>query len=250
MKTYFLTTVFAFCCILFFNSCEKDTINNGEGEQPDNCESAQLWDYPVKPGMEEWQALDGYPEMVDICQIPEDILFCLSTENLMKLCLQYPLFKDIYLFNFIDTGLNKLFNEFNGIREFYKREDMLKELLKYYQDTMQNLSIADAEDIRFQFFVSDLEILLSRYHSQNNDAQENYKKILQHLTAGHEKKSVYVDTYTYQYPWFQSNLYARAKMIIAISPQSIDQIPDEVFGLRANQEAMDIINELSYQLME
>ena len=53
-----------------------------------------MWDYPVKPGMEEWRQLQSHTEMVSVCQIPEEILSSLSTEDLAELCLRYPMYTD------------------------------------------------------------------------------------------------------------------------------------------------------------
>ena len=217
---------------------------------PYECESAQLWDYPVKPGMPEWAELKSRDERVVACQIPENILSCLSTENLIRLCLQYPLFFDVYLFNCLDNGLNALFNNFNGVRELYEREDVLIELLKYYQSIIQDISISNADNVEFNISVSNVELLLSRYQSANKDITEDYKEILRLLTDGYERKIVYADEYIFQSLSFVTNLFSRAKKIIEISPQSVEQISGSVFCGHINKEVMDIINKLSYQLIK
>ena len=84
-------------------------------------EKKTVWDYPVKPGTEEWKKFTSNEEMVNACQIPEKILSTLSTEDLMELCLQYPLIYDVFAFENLNHGLDKLFDDFNGIRELYQR---------------------------------------------------------------------------------------------------------------------------------
>ena len=212
------------------------------------CERAQLWDYPVKPGTEEWEALQTGQAMVDVCQIPENILSCLSTENLLKVCLQYPLRLDIYAANCLDDGINSLFKRFNGVEELLERTDGVKELLKYYDNTMmQNLSKSDMGDPAFTYRVAYIELLLSQCHSQKDCIE-----ILQYLTAGYEKGIGYIDAGFYN-SWLASNVYARAKMIVEISPQSAGQIPYYTYllcGHIIDKETIDVINELSYQLIE
>lgn len=36
--------------------------------------SGAIWDYPIKPGSESWASFASSQEMIDACQIPEDIL--------------------------------------------------------------------------------------------------------------------------------------------------------------------------------
>jgi hypothetical protein len=88
------------------------------------------WDYPVKPGMEEWKKFESNEDMVNACQIPEKVLASLSTEELTDICLQYPLIADVFAFENLNEGLNKLFSDFNGI--LYKRADIASNLSKRY----------------------------------------------------------------------------------------------------------------------
>ena len=87
------------------------------------------WDYPVKPGSSQWKSLNSNEEKVNVCQIPENILPQLSTKDLLAICLAYPLINDIYAFNNIETGTNKLFKDFNGLRELAKRPDVLNKFM-------------------------------------------------------------------------------------------------------------------------
>jgi len=48
------------------------------------------WDFPVKPGTEEWKSLESRNERAKACQIPDDVLPSLSTGRLIELCLSYP----------------------------------------------------------------------------------------------------------------------------------------------------------------
>lgn len=52
-----------------------------------NAQEKLVWDYPVKPGTEEWNQLSNHQEMIDICQIPIDILQNISTKDLLKYAL-------------------------------------------------------------------------------------------------------------------------------------------------------------------
>jgi hypothetical protein len=210
------------------------------------------WDYPVKPGMEEWQKFKSKDEKVNACQIPESILSSLSTEDLTAICLQYPLLNNVFAFNQRSMGADMLFNDFNGIRELFEREETSKELIRHYNCIMQDLSILDGEysDLEkgnFIISVSQLEFLLG-FYSQKVDAT---KDMLQSLVNRYEEKCKYPDFISFG---LTTNLYARAHIIARISPQSIEKIPfgykNGVFDGWTDKETTDIINELSYQLIK
>ncbi len=95
-----------------------------------SAQTAKIWDYPVKPGTEEWNALSTYDEMLAICQIPEDILKIATTEELVELCLNYPHRLGIlYLYDNIQEGLERTSSQFNGLQELLGRKDNAQCLL-------------------------------------------------------------------------------------------------------------------------
>ena len=219
-----------------------------------------IWDYPVKPGTEEWKQFQGNEEMVRACQIPKKALSSLSTEDLTYICLRYPLLSDVFAFNLLSDGANKLYNDFNGIRELFKRKKVSKELLKYYNCLIQNMSVLDGEveGIRqgaFIFSVRELEFLLGFYTQKAGAlSKEDCKEMLRCLVHGHEKEITYYEPgFRYQ---FYTNFYARAHIIVKICPECTRKLPCEdqngVFRtiLGVDKETWDIINELSYQLIK
>ena len=48
------------------------------------------YDFPIKPGTEEWQKIKSGDEIAMVCSIPDSILTSLTTEALAKTCLNYP----------------------------------------------------------------------------------------------------------------------------------------------------------------
>lgn len=59
----------------------------------------QTWDYPVKPGTEEWKKLKTGKEKNEACQIPENVLKKISSHELAYL-LYNKFFTHIYLSDF------------------------------------------------------------------------------------------------------------------------------------------------------
>jgi len=218
----------------------------------------QSWDYPVKPGMEAWKQLQSNKEMVNACQIPENVISSLSTEELTELCLRYPLIHDIFAFNNLNSGLDKLFNDFNGIKELYQRSDVLICITMRYSQKMQSFSFLDGINTDYkkgEFIanVSLLEVLLSRCVMQNDAKLEEYKDVLRILLSGYENKFMYSDYFMGL--GFRSNVYSRAHIIFKLDKQNIENLPQKdknsvFYSGMADEESMRVIDELCYKLIK
>jgi len=228
----------------------EDTQSNQD--KNDNCEYAQFWDYPVKPDTEEWKQLT-YQEKVNICQIPDTVLFCLSTDHLTDLCLQKPLIRNIFYFNTLDLGLDQQFKESNGLRELYKRRDVDNCLIARYNGKIDSLSFLNEENSDFEkslflFSIHIIEALISRIERQDNSI-ENLVEILKNLVMAYEVMSKY-DNIGIEY-----NFFARAHIIIKICEPCLEEIPrgkfNFVFGpFSLDTETVEIINNLSYKIIK
>jgi len=92
------------------------------------------WDYPVKPGSEKWRTYKTGQEMVEACQIPDDVLNKLSTQELVKIILDYPLLFDYMASNDERKGISFMIENFNGLKELSKRKDGTSELIRIYSE--------------------------------------------------------------------------------------------------------------------
>lgn len=139
------------------------------------------WDYPVKPGSEKWKSLKSHMEMVEICQIPEDVILKLSTKDLAKICLDYPLFCTMTAFNNMQQGFEQVSTEFNGFKELYKRKDSGKELLLLYHEINPEdvkLKSTNLDKGRFKFRIFYLEFMLAQDDLFINLSQSKLKELL------------------------------------------------------------------------
>lgn len=95
------------------------------------------YQYPIIPGTQEWMQLESRPEMLDACQIPEEILDKLSTDALLQTILDYPFLSEMTLFYRTpeecssEAGFWFITESFNGLQEFLSRRDALSSLEKY-----------------------------------------------------------------------------------------------------------------------
>jgi len=215
-----------------------------------------LWDYPVKPGTEEWNKLT-LEEKRAACQIPEDILLIIPTNQLMTLCLQYPFLYDVFAFNNKLTGLDMLFANFNGIREFSKREGaavnyMQEQYLSDIHSIPDKLNKSSSLGFSFVYQISILELLLSYSEFHGNTSQEDQKKILGSLLFGYRAKSKFPEYF--QGTGFETNLFARAHILIKINPalsEKFEGINGSVLasGMVASAGLIDNMDSLSYELI-
>ena len=146
---------------ILISGCRKDEPLNSNFPVinfPD--EKSLSWDYPVKPGSEKWKTFQSGDEMIMACQIPKNILYSLPAEELLLICMNYPLLFDIAAFNFFSDGYAAYENHFNGIREFYQRSDAHSVIYNYYrQIKLENASVYST--IFFVHKVSVAEYILS-----------------------------------------------------------------------------------------
>lgn len=101
--------------------------------QPTYNKTTDAYEFPIKPGMEEWRAFRTHDEMLAACQIPESVLKTMSTEGLVETVLNYPLRIDTFAYNDLQTGFDAVASQFNGIPELLSREDAATELLAKYR---------------------------------------------------------------------------------------------------------------------
>jgi len=241
-KSNLLNTLLLFV-LLGAAGCSKDT-------------SDLPWDYPVKPGSDAWNEFTSNEEQVAACQIPDRVLTSLSTEELTAICLNYPLLYDVFAFDNLNIGLDKLFSDFNGIRELNARTGATEELLKQYDVKIESMIFLDVTNPDDQIglyvmSISALETLLTRTGMQGNEDTETLIKILQHLLTGYESKLNHADYF--QGLGLGTNYYSRANIIIKIDPSSIELLPGKdqnaaLSSTRADAETVKVLDELSYQL--
>ena len=118
MKKNLLLIVCMISCVL----------NAQESEEP------VLWDYPVKPGMPEWASFATGEQMREACQIPDKILEALSSKDLVKIILNYPLFFTFTIHENERAGVSFAIKTFNGLSELSKRKDGVFELINAYKE--------------------------------------------------------------------------------------------------------------------
>ena len=232
-------------CTAYRYATEEDNVI---GEVNLRASGELLWDYPEMngPGI-----FNSIKELIDACQMPSNILASISTEDLAEICLKYPLLFSFTAFDNWNYGLDVQFENFNGLRELFKREGVSNELLKLYSEKLLKLNESNNPD-GFIIELMNHEMLLSRLYDCNHLTNDDYLEVLRQLVFGYESKLMYPETFGSIS--FSTNFLARAYILEKMNPKCIvDNIEmgqnSFVFGGLPDQNAWALIDELSYRLI-
>jgi len=209
-----------------------------------------IWDYPSR-----WDYQND-DEWLDSAQIPTNVLSSLSTEDLVEICIQHPISLYFWCGVFlaytedVNVCMDNIVNSFNGLNELFKREDGVIELLIRYDEIVSNIAANCSENVCLSIYL-DLEILLGRYQTNNDNAVEIYREILRHLVDGYHAKLLFPEIFSVMFS-LTPNYVARANMITRIRPGSIPSKPDLpcIFGYQPDDIERNLIDELSYELIK
>lgn len=91
--------------------------------------------YESVKNSEEWINTDDRTLRGEMLQLPEEMLERMNTADLLNAVLDYPYFIDIYAFDDIQMGIERLFDNFNGAQELAQRSDAAEALMDKYENT-------------------------------------------------------------------------------------------------------------------
>lgn len=117
------------------------------------------YNFPVKPGTQEWKSLTTKVEKLKKSQLPDGELAQFSTETLIETVLNYPLRSDLFAFSSYKEGFRAVLSNFNGLAELVKREDAGTKLLHKYRQ-INGFAVANNDDATMKLLV--VKVLLSQ----------------------------------------------------------------------------------------
>ena len=210
------------------------------------------WDYPVKPGSVFWKSLKNNSEKVLNCQIPSDVLVTMNTQDLLEVCLDYPLLPDIFAFNNIKDGFAKFENDFNGFRELLKRDDAPDELLKKYKSIEPAAIPANGtilEKGNYVLSMSFIELFVSHPLMVKKIDTNGKKEIIKELLLKKEKKKNQPDWY--QTTGIQTNYLAITSIVLSDSDKFKSELdmtkisPYIYYGILTNPDIPNQIDQVT-----
>ena len=139
------------------------------------------WDYTVKPGSKEWLAVPDFMKRLELLNIPAPLLKKISTEELVKTCLNYPEIQLGFTRNDLQLGYNFIRSSFNGFVELESRPDAGKELMKVYAGYKPDgfdLNSTDLEIGKFICEITYIEILMAQTEILNKMNPGDSKELM------------------------------------------------------------------------
>lgn len=157
-------------------------------------EKSLTWDYPVKPGMGEWNKFESRPEMAEACNIPEAVIKDISTSSLLELCLNYPLIHDIMSFNFPQMGFAHVSSSFNGFSELFKRQDvgtvLIDKYLLFNAEQVQEISSGIERGLHIASLAI-IELILSQEEVISKLTEDEKEMLINELVRNSHQKCYY-----------------------------------------------------------
>ena len=162
-----------------------------------NAQPKEKWDYPVKPGSEEWRYMP-YAEKVEKSQPPKELLNSWDTETLFKYCVDYPLNKVTLMFNYPNAGFRCVYEQSTVWQEFIRRKDALEVYSNYFEiRPYKRLLIINDVEIRNNdlFTLFFLEKLVSETDFANYLDSSRKRKLADIILQSHQSKKEYPDEF-------------------------------------------------------
>ena len=161
--------------------------------------ASDAYDYPIKPGTDEWKALGSHEQMLKACQIPEKLLHRMSTTGLVETVLNYPLLGDWLAYNTFEIGIESVRKQFNGLSELLSRDDAGVALIASYQTIDPgtiDMNSSIAEQAEYYFRILNIELLLSQDSVISNLSVTDLQNLISQARIIYESKLLCPDLFS------------------------------------------------------
>jgi hypothetical protein len=153
---------------------------------------SKVWNYPIGPGSKEWGSAKSLDERLNLYNIPASLLGNMTTDDLVKTCLNYPEWRMIFTRNSMMQGYGFIKSQFNGFRELEARKDAGRILLAAYSNKNHDeiVQIADKVDQgKFIESILYIEILLSQEEIINNMDKSDQEALKNQALKSYESET-------------------------------------------------------------
>jgi hypothetical protein len=134
--------------------------------------------FPIKPGSDEWKSFTSHTQKVAVLQLPGYDLETMSTDELLQVCLNYPMALEIMAYDNPQQGIEAIIRQFNGLQELMKREDAAILLLENYSKLNpkhldENWTLVKKGNFAFKFRYIELLLAQDKIFSKLNTNQRH-----------------------------------------------------------------------------
>jgi hypothetical protein len=181
---------------------------------------ADRYQFPFTRGDLKWKEYNSANSRKAALQIPEDILKDLSTKDLIDVCIDYPYLFDMTLYDDMESALDNICREFNGLKELLERENLIDELLTKYSSIPLLSTMVSKESAKdkatFSIQCATLRYIICHKTIYDRMSEEQKKKFFsdaaEDLQAMYGLESVFIGQYDFPHCLFSQentqSLYA------------------------------------------
>lgn len=145
--------------------------------------------YPVTQ-TENWAEMSR-AERVASCQLSDETMDTMPTQELLWAVLNYPFMIDMYAFNNYRTGFLHVYSEFPALAGLADRADLGAALVETYEAIPVATGKEDADNYIFELAV--LEILAAQPEMTNGLTQSELEQLVRTAAVKYEEKSATSD---------------------------------------------------------
>lgn len=202
----------------------------------EDCEGLPIGEYPINLDSPEWD--DMYvTEKIAACDMPQAYAESLTTEELAKYAVNYPLMVVCFLFDSLEDGMESLAKKSSAFRELFSRPDCTDALLKEYTNLSCDYEILEkSHDMITSNY--EKECFLEAYFGVNYDTltEEKSEKFLQK----------YEEQYNEQPEIIQD--YSTSKIFYDGIMETMEVVPEDALidSVKEDMISEGSINELSF----
>ena len=127
MKKHFILILTS----ILLTACAEEVIMTDSVARDASKKVAFSYDSVTVPSV--WSTFGTFNEMMNACQIPDDVLKELPTDTLVALCVYHPLANTYLYHDNPMNGLRLFLDGFNGFEELKQRADCAEKIMDYYE---------------------------------------------------------------------------------------------------------------------
>jgi len=136
--------------------------------------------------------------MLNACQMPQEILESISTDNLIKSLMNHPLFFIYSAYNNELDGVKVVLDNFNGFKELQKREDVADKILNFYSESNVSTLIESTKNFRNHkeyiiYHLDFLELIITTKQIPTLFNQQNIERLEKIMYEKYEAKLSHIN---------------------------------------------------------
>jgi hypothetical protein len=160
---------------------EEQVLKTVEDGQPWTL--THLYSFPINPDDEEWKSIESAVQRKEMLQLPTELLHNMLTADLVETCLDYFYIYDMYVYDELQSGVEHLRLQFNGVSELFNRNDLAKAMLNKYEVKLNTAEVMPTQEASVQGDFSLRFVVLKMFVAQDEMLNQMTREQLRRLIS-------------------------------------------------------------------